>query len=114
MGERPVEHLPEPPAVGDVSAAVAERSRLEAALSQLPAGQRAAVVLRYYQDLPEAQVAEALGCPSAPPGPTRHGAWHDCAGSCRTPSSRWAEGEAMDHFERELSRMLRDSEQYTP
>lgn len=62
-GERPVEHLPEPPAVGDLSAAVAERSRLEAALSQLPAGQRAAVVLRYYQDLPEAQVAEALGCP---------------------------------------------------
>jgi RNA polymerase sigma factor (sigma-70 family) len=29
----------------------------------LPARQRAAVVLRYYQDLPEKQVAEALGCP---------------------------------------------------
>lgn len=62
-GERPVGQLPEPPSVGDVSAAVAERSRLEAALSRLPPGQRAAVVLRYYQDLPEAQVAEALGCP---------------------------------------------------
>jgi RNA polymerase sigma-70 factor (sigma-E family) len=62
-GERPVEQVPELPAAGDMSAAVAERSRLEAALSQLPARQRAAVVLRYYQDLPEAQVAEALGCP---------------------------------------------------
>ncbi|MFI8185505.1 SigE family RNA polymerase sigma factor [Actinacidiphila glaucinigra] len=62
-GERPVEQVPEPPAAGDVSVAVAERSRLEAALSLLPPAQRAAVVLRYYQDLPEAQVAEALGCP---------------------------------------------------
>ncbi|QIJ63762.1 SigE family RNA polymerase sigma factor [Streptomyces sp. JB150] len=62
-GERPVERLPDTPAAGDVSAAVAERSRLEAALGRLPAKQRAAVVLRYYQDLPERQVAEALGCP---------------------------------------------------
>lgn len=58
MGE-----VPERAAAGDVSATVAERSRLEAALAQLPSPQRAAVVLRYYQDLPEAQVAEALGCP---------------------------------------------------
>jgi RNA polymerase sigma-70 factor (sigma-E family) len=62
-GERPVEQLPEVAATGDVSAAVAERSRLEAALAQLPSRQRAAVVLRYYQDLPEAEVAQALGCP---------------------------------------------------
>ena len=64
-GERPVEHemLPDLAEAGDVSAAVAERSRLEAALAQLPPRQRAAVVLRYYQDLPEKQVAEVLGCP---------------------------------------------------
>lgn len=62
-GERPVEQVPETAAAGDVSAAVAERSRLEAALGRLPAKQRAAVVLRYYQDLTERQVAEALGCP---------------------------------------------------
>ncbi|MGW1530101.1 SigE family RNA polymerase sigma factor [Streptomyces sp. NPDC002159] len=62
-GERPVEQMPEALAADDVSSAVVERSRLEAALSQLPVRQRAAVVLRYYQDLPEAQVAEALGCP---------------------------------------------------
>ncbi|MEW2396065.1 SigE family RNA polymerase sigma factor [Streptomyces sp. NPDC046862] len=62
-GERPVEQLPEVAVVGDVSADVAERSRLESALAQLSPRQRVAVVLRYYQDLPEGQVAEALGCP---------------------------------------------------
>ncbi|MDT0322650.1 SigE family RNA polymerase sigma factor [Streptomyces millisiae] len=62
-GERPVAQLPEPPAAGDVSATVSERSRLEAALAQLPPKQRAAVVLRYYQDLSEGQVAGVLGCP---------------------------------------------------
>ncbi|MFE7977339.1 SigE family RNA polymerase sigma factor [Streptomyces shenzhenensis] len=62
-GERPVERMPEVASAGDVSADVAERSRLEAALVQLSPKQRAAVVLRYYQDLPEGQVAEALGCP---------------------------------------------------
>ncbi|MGW3176675.1 SigE family RNA polymerase sigma factor [Streptomyces sp. NPDC001153] len=62
-GERPVEVLPEVAAAGDVSATVAERSRLEAALAELSAQQRAAVVLRYYQDLPDRQVAQILGCP---------------------------------------------------
>lgn len=62
-GERPVERLPDVAMAGDVSADVAERSRLEAALAQLSPKQRVAVVLRYYQDLPEGQVAEALGCP---------------------------------------------------
>ncbi|MET7695704.1 SigE family RNA polymerase sigma factor [Streptomyces sp. NPDC005483] len=62
-GERPVEQLPETAMAGDVSTDVAERSRLEAALAQLPPKQRVAVVLRYYQDLPEGQVAEVLGCP---------------------------------------------------
>ncbi|MFI6807961.1 SigE family RNA polymerase sigma factor [Streptomyces luteogriseus] len=62
-GERPVEQLPDRAGPVDVSSAVAERSRLEAALAQLSPRQRAAVVLRYYEDLPEAQVAQALGCP---------------------------------------------------
>lgn len=64
MPRRP---LPKPKheaaAVGDVSSDVAERSRLEAALAQLTSKQRVAVVLRYYQDLPEGQVAATLGCP---------------------------------------------------
>jgi RNA polymerase sigma-70 factor (sigma-E family) len=61
--EHPVDQLPEPPEAGDAIATVDERTRLEAMLALLPARQRAAVVLRYYQDLPERHVAEALGCP---------------------------------------------------
>ncbi|MFC4328803.1 SigE family RNA polymerase sigma factor [Streptomyces andamanensis] len=62
-GERPVDQVPETATAGDVSATVAERSRLEAALARLPPRQRAVVVLRYCQDLSESQVADALGCP---------------------------------------------------
>jgi len=35
---------------------------LRTALLALPVRQRAAIVLRYYEDLPEAQIAEILGC----------------------------------------------------
>jgi RNA polymerase sigma factor (sigma-70 family) len=38
------------------------RQDLWNALMRLPHRQRAAVVLRYYQDLTESQVAEVLGC----------------------------------------------------
>ncbi|MFD7455950.1 MULTISPECIES: SigE family RNA polymerase sigma factor [unclassified Streptomyces] len=62
-GERPVDELPDRPGPGDVSSDVAERSRLEAALALLTPKQRAAVVLRYCEDLPDSQVAQALGCP---------------------------------------------------
>ena len=41
---------------------VALRSAVLAALRDLPARQRAAVVLRYLDDLPVHEVAEALGC----------------------------------------------------
>lgn len=40
----------------------AERDHLLAALQQLPPRQRAVIVLRFYEDLTEAQTAEALGC----------------------------------------------------
>ncbi len=38
------------------------RAALNAALAQLPARQRAVIVLSFYEDLTEAQAAEALGC----------------------------------------------------
>lgn len=39
-----------------------ERSALLAALAALPPKQRAVIVMRYWEDLPEAEVAEILGC----------------------------------------------------
>ena len=40
----------------------AERDRVWGMLAKLPRRQRAALVLRYYEDLPDADIAEALGC----------------------------------------------------
>jgi RNA polymerase sigma-70 factor (sigma-E family) len=42
--------------------AVGDRAELVAALGQLSQQQRAVLVLRYYSDLSEAQVADLLGC----------------------------------------------------
>ena len=41
---------------------VSERTTLLAALRQLPPRQRAVVVLRYWEDLTDTQIAAALGC----------------------------------------------------
>lgn len=40
-----------------------EKDPLWAGLQQLPDRQRAAIVLRYWLDLPEERTAELLGCP---------------------------------------------------
>lgn len=42
---------------------IAERDRMRRALMTLRPGQRAAIVLRYYEDLTEADTAEVLGIP---------------------------------------------------
>jgi RNA polymerase sigma-70 factor (sigma-E family) len=59
--ERPSDTLPEPAGPDPVDATVIHDAVL-AALQQLPPRQRAAVVLRYYRDLTEAQTAESMGC----------------------------------------------------
>lgn len=51
-----------PAAHGDRGATVDSRADLIRALAELPARQRAVLVLRYFADLPEAEVATALGC----------------------------------------------------
>lgn len=62
--ERPTETLPEGtgqrPAGHEAS--VAEHDAVWRALLTLPPRQRAALVLRYYEDLTEAQTAAAMGC----------------------------------------------------
>lgn len=49
-------------AASDQTAAIADKDLLWRALAQLPIGQRAVLVLRYYEDLSEAQTAAVLGC----------------------------------------------------
>lgn len=57
-GERPTGELPERPSAGEDSDT---RRDLVAALATLPRGQRAVVVLRYFEDLTERETAEVLG-----------------------------------------------------
>jgi RNA polymerase sigma-70 factor (sigma-E family) len=51
-----------PPAGRDETEAIDTHDELAAALKELPARQRAVLVLRYFLDLPEAEVAAALDC----------------------------------------------------
>jgi RNA polymerase sigma-70 factor (sigma-E family) len=57
-GEHPTDELPE----RSVDGAAGEPTDLGAAMARLPRRQRAVVVLRYFEDLTEAQTAEVLGC----------------------------------------------------
>ena len=60
-GEQPAADLPEHTEGGHADR-VAERTSLMHALAQLPPRQRAAIVLRFYDDLTEAQTAAAMDC----------------------------------------------------
>lgn len=52
----------EPPAVPDHAQYTADRDQMWTMLADLPRRQRAAVVLRYYEELSDAEIAEVLGC----------------------------------------------------
>lgn len=54
--------VPEAAAGVDVADRVALRRAVSELLAALPARQRAAVVLRFYDDLPDAEIAAVLGC----------------------------------------------------
>lgn len=60
-GERPAEQLPET-ATEDTAAAVDLAHAVRAALLALPVKQRAVLVLRFYEQRTEAEIAEVLGC----------------------------------------------------
>jgi RNA polymerase sigma-70 factor (sigma-E family) len=61
-GERATADVPDRPVGVDAESAAAQHERLRVALLGLAPRQRAAVVLRHYEDLTEAQTAAALGC----------------------------------------------------
>lgn len=62
-GRRRTLELHRKPAPPDPSLLVADE--MWDALQVLPMRQRAAIVLRFYEDLPDAQIAELLGCKEA-------------------------------------------------
>jgi RNA polymerase sigma-70 factor (sigma-E family) len=59
--ERPTARLPES-SIADGTTDYGERDVVWRELRRLPARQRAVVVLRYYEDRSEAEIAEILGC----------------------------------------------------
>jgi RNA polymerase sigma-70 factor (sigma-E family) len=64
-GEVPTETLPEEAVRGpaaDPAAGLGARDEVRSVLAALPARQRAVLVLRYFADLPDAEIAEVLGC----------------------------------------------------
>jgi len=60
-GEIPAEELPETGVAADY-AMVEDREAIRDAMRRLPPKQRAVVVLRYFEDLSEAETAATLGC----------------------------------------------------
>lgn len=50
------------PASDDHAQSAVDRDQIWSWLSRLPRRQRAALVLRYYEDLPDAEIADVLGC----------------------------------------------------
>jgi RNA polymerase sigma-70 factor (sigma-E family) len=61
-GEHASQAVPETPALGDLAAEVAMRVAVRQALDALTDRQRAVLVLRVFDDLSEAQVAQVLDC----------------------------------------------------
>jgi RNA polymerase sigma-70 factor (sigma-E family) len=61
-GEYPTTPIPDREAIGDLAVEVTGRVAVRSVLQSLTARQRAVLVLRIFDDLPEAQVAQVLGC----------------------------------------------------
>jgi len=64
-GEVVTDRMPELPVASSPEDQIADRAQLWAALGALSARQRAVLVLRYYEDLPDHQIAALLGCREA-------------------------------------------------
>lgn len=60
--ERPYQDVAPPQVDASPEDAVADRNDVWAAVQALPTRQRAVIVLRYYEDLSEEQIATVLGC----------------------------------------------------
>ena len=82
--EHPSGAVPDGPAAGDLAAEAAARVAVRGALGRLTDRQRAVLVLRVFDDLSEAQVAQVLNCAIGTVKSRWPGPWPGCV---RTP--RW-------------------------
>ena len=64
-GEVVTDRMPEQPTADSLEDQLTDRAQLWAALGALSPRQRATLVLRYYEDLPDHQIAALLGCREA-------------------------------------------------
>jgi len=64
-GELPVAEPADQPSGEDIGARLAQRDATWRLLKELPRQQRAVLVLRYYEDLPDDEIAAVLGCAPA-------------------------------------------------
>ncbi len=60
--EHPIDGAPEQPSAEDTAESVARRDIFVQALRRLSAKQRTVLVLRYFEDMSEADAAEVMGC----------------------------------------------------
>jgi RNA polymerase sigma-70 factor (sigma-E family) len=60
--EHPLAELPDLPTNEDIGARQAQRDSAWRLLADLPRQQRAVLVLRFYEDLPDDEIAAVLGC----------------------------------------------------
>lgn len=60
--ERAVDAVPDIPAPSDIASTVADREMVHAALAAVPSGQRAVLVMRFFEGLDVSQTAKALQC----------------------------------------------------
>jgi RNA polymerase sigma-70 factor (sigma-E family) len=63
--EAVVADVPDRAAVGDLAGGLAARDEMWSLLATLPRNQGAVLVLRFYEDLPDGEIAELLGCSAA-------------------------------------------------
>jgi len=88
--ERPYENVEPPTPASSHESGVVQRQTLWAAVQLLPLRQRAVIVLRYYEDLSEAQIAEALDCST---GTVKSQASAALANLRRTSGAQLGEGD---------------------
>jgi len=62
FAERPTADLPDAASPDDLAGRTVDTDAMWTVLRTLPRSQRAVVVLRYYEDLPDAEIARLLGC----------------------------------------------------